>query len=288
LDSDHHRKNVEACVAYLRNRLPFIPKTILQLGTGLGSLAERVDPTLTIPYAQIPHFPQATVASHQGNLILGRLNNHPVAVLQGRFHFYEGYSTKEVSFPIRALSLLGARTLLLTNAAGGLNPLFAPGSIMILRDHLNFLGENPLRGPNIDVWGPRFPDLSIPYDPALIKVALDSAHHCGLKNVITGVYVCIPGPSLETPAETRWLRGCGADAVGMSSIPEVLVALHAGLRVLGLSVISNVNDPDNFQPIILDDIIDTAGKVAPQLERLIIEITGRIQGSAAGNRTSFL
>jgi purine-nucleoside phosphorylase len=196
-------------------------------------------------------------------------------VLQGRFHFYEGYSTKEVSFPIRVLSMLGAKTLLLTNAAGGLNPLFAPGSIMVIRDHLNFLGENPLRGPNVDTWGPRFPDLSIPYDPALIKMALDCAQHCGLKNVITGVYVCIPGPSLETPAETRWLRNCGADAVGMSSIPEVLVARHAGLNVLGLSVVSNVNDPDNFQPILLEDIIDTAGKVAPQLERLIIEIIGR-------------
>jgi purine-nucleoside phosphorylase len=277
LDSDRYRDNVEACVAYLHDRLPFTPKTILQLGTGLGSLAERVDPALIIPYAQIPHFPQATVASHQGNLILGHLNDRPVAVLQGRFHFYEGYSTKEVAFPIRVLSLLGAKTLLFTNAAGGLNPLFTPGSIMVIRDHLNFLGENPLRGPNIDTWGPRFPDLSIPYDPALIKIALDSAHHCGLKHVITGVYVCIPGPSLETPAETRWLRNCGADAVGMSSIPEVLVARHAGLQVLGLSVVSNVNDPDNFQPIILEHIIDTAGRVAPQLERLIMEIIKRIQ-----------
>ena len=280
MDSDRYRKNVEACVDFLRGRLPFVPKTILQLGTGLGKLADRVDPALIIPYAEIPHFPQATVASHQGNLILGCLNGHPLAVLQGRFHFYEGYSTKEVSFPVRVLSLLGAKTLLLTNAAGGLNPLFAPGSIMVIRDHLNFLGENPLRGPNVDSWGPRFPDLSCPYDPALIKIALDSAHHCGLKNVITGVYVCIPGPSLETPAETRWLRDCGADAVGMSSIPEVLVALHAGLRVLGFSVVSNVNDPENFQPIILEEIIDTAAKVAPQLERLIIEIVSKIQGSA--------
>jgi purine-nucleoside phosphorylase len=276
LDSDRYRENVEACVAFLRDRFPFVPKTILQLGTGLGSLAKRIDPALTIPYAEIPHFPQATVASHQGNLILGRLNDHPVAVLQGRFHFYEGYSTREVAFPIRVLSLLGAKTLLLTNAAGGLNPLFAPGSIMVIRDHLNFLGENPLRGPNVDSWGPRFPDLSRPYDPALIKIALDCAHHCGLKNVITGVYVCIPGPSLETPAETRWLRDCGADAVGMSSIPEVLVALHAGLRVIGLSVVSNVNDPDNFQPIILENIIDTAGKVAPQLEGLIVQIIAGI------------
>jgi purine-nucleoside phosphorylase len=275
LDPDRYRANVEACVTFLHDRLPFIPKTILQLGTGLGSLAERVDHALIIPYAEIPHFPHSTVASHQGNLILGLLNDHPVAVLQGRFHYYEGYSTKEVAFPIRVLSLLGAKTLLLTNAAGGLNPLFPPGSIMVIRDHLNFLGENPLRGPNIDSWGPRFPDFSIPYNPALIKIALDSALHCRLKNVITGIYVCIPGPSLETPAETRWLRDCGADAVGMSSIPEVLVARHAGLQVLGLSVVSNVNDPDNFQPILLEDIIDTAARVAPQLEQLLVEILGR-------------
>jgi purine-nucleoside phosphorylase len=279
--SDRYRENVEACVAFLRDRFPFVPNIILQLGTGLGGLAEQVDPACIIPYTKIPHFPQATVASHQGNLILGRINGHPIAVLQGRFHFYEGYSTKEVSFPIRVLSLLGAKTLLLTNAAGGLNPLFQPGSIMVIKDHLNFLGENPLRGPNVDSWGPRFPDLSHPYDPALIKIALDSTRHCGLKNVITGVYVCIPGPSLETPAETRWLRDCGADAVGMSSIPEVLIALHAGLKVLGLSVVSNINDPDNFQPIILEDIIDTAGKVAPQLERLIIEIIGRIRNPSS-------
>jgi purine-nucleoside phosphorylase len=274
---DRHQEMVEACVTHLRHRFPFVPEIILQLGTGLGGLADQIDPEILIPYSEIPYFPQATVTSHQGNLILGRLNGCSVVVLQGRFHFYEGYSAKEVSFPIRVLSLLGAKTLLLTNAAGGLNPLLRPGSIMVMKDHLNFLGENPLRGPNVDSWGPRFPDLSCPYDPALIKIALDCAHHCDLKNVITGVYVCIPGPSLETPAETRWLRDCGADAVGMSSIPEVLVALHAGLRVLGISVVSNVNDPENFQPIILEDIIDTAAEVTPQLERLIIEIIAKIK-----------
>ena len=278
-DGNRFRQRVEGCAAFLRERFPFLPETILQLGTGLGSLAERIVPALSIPYADIPHFPQSTVESHQGNLILGRLGCHPVVVLQGRFHFYEGYSTREVAFPIRVLSLLGVKTLLLTNAAGGLNPLFLPGSIMVIDDHLNFLGENPLRGPNVDSWGPRFPDLSRPYTPALIKMALDSAHACGLKNVITGVYVCIPGPSLETRAETRWLRDCGADAVGMSSVPEVLVAVHAGLQVLGLSVISNVNNPDCFEPILLDDIIDTAARVAPQLERLIEEIAGRFEKS---------
>jgi purine-nucleoside phosphorylase len=275
-DSKRYQLQVEESAAFLRDRFAFAPQTIFQLGTGLGSVVRQVEPDLIIPYAEIPHFPRSTVDSHKGNLILGRLNGHPVAALQGRFHYYEGYSTKEITFPIRVLSLLGAKALLTTNAAGGLNPLFTPGSIMVIRDHLNFLGENPLRGKNVDSWGPRFPDMSSPYNPGLIKIALDSAQHCGIKNVITGVYVCIPGPSLETPAETRWLRGCGADAVGMSSVPEVLVALHAGLSVLGLSVISNVNDPDNPQPVTLEDVIETASRTTPRLERLIVEIIRRI------------
>lgn len=273
-------ERVDECVAFLRNTLPFIPRTIIQLGTGLGDFVEQIDVALTLPYKEIPHFPQSTVESHKGNLVLGYIQGEPVAALQGRFHFYEGYSTSEVTFPIRVLSLLGAKLLLLTNAAGGLNPIIAPGSIMIIRDHLNFLGENPLRGPNNDDWGPRFPDLSVPYHPALIKTALDSATNCRLKNVISGVYVCIPGPSLETPAETRYLRESGADAVGMSSVPEVIVAKHGGMEVLGLSVVSNVNDPDNFQPILIEDILDTAAKVTPQLKKLVFEICGRLKNMA--------
>lgn len=272
-----HVQKVTQCVAYLRDTLPFIPRTVVQLGTGLSSFADKIDQALVIPYSQIPHFPVSTVESHQGNLIIGTLQGEQVAVLQGRFHFYEGYSTKAVTFPIRVLSLLGSRLLILTNAAGGLNPIISPGSIMVIRDHLNFLGENPLRGPNVEAWGPRFPDLSVPYHPALIKTALDCATACGLKQVVSGTYVCIPGPSLETPAETRWLRECGADAVGMSSVPEVIVARHAGMEVLGLSVVSNVNDPDNFQPILLEDIIETATRTTPQLQQLVEAVTGRLK-----------
>jgi len=268
---------VNECVAYLRDTLPFLPRTVIQLGTGLGDFISRIDSRLVIPYHEIPHFPVSTVESHQGNLVIGYLAGEPVAALQGRFHFYEGYSTREVTFPIRVLSLLGARLLLLTNAAGGLNPLIAPGSIMVIRDHLNFLGENPLRGPNVEAWGPRFPDLSTPYHPGLIRTALDAARTCGLKKVVSGIYVCIPGPSLETPAETRWLRDCGADAVGMSSVPEVIVARHAGMQVLGLSVVANVNDPDNFQPILIEDVIRTAAETTPQLQQLIVEIAGRLR-----------
>lgn len=273
---DEYRQRVEESVAWLRSRVPIQPRTIIQLGTGLGDFVDNVDIKRVFPYQDIPNFPCSTVQSHKGNLIIGHLAGEPVAVLQGRFHFYEGYSTKEVTFPIRVLSLLGTRLLILTNAAGGLNPIIQPGSIMVLRDHLNFLGENPLRGINIDEWGPRFPDLSVPYHPGLIKMALDSSGRCSIKNVLSGTYVCIPGPSLETPAETRWLRECGADGVGMSSVPEAIVARHAGMEVLGLSVVSNVNDPDNFQPILLDEIIATAAAVGPRLKQLLTDIASRL------------
>lgn len=272
VESDKYREQVNECVRYIKGKTTFSPTAIIQLGTGLGGFADLIDQVHCFPYSTLPHFPKATVDSHRGNLILGFIQDKPVAVLQGRFHFYEGYTTKEITFPVRVLSQLGTKTLLTTNAAGGLNPIIHPGTIMVIRDHLNFLGENPLRGINIEQWGPRFPDLSEPYHPGLIKNAMDSAIACGLKNVITGVYACIPGPSLETPAETRWLRESGADGVGMSTVPEVIVAIHAGMQVLGLSVVSNVNDPDNFQPILLEDIIETAGKVTPQLEMLISEI----------------
>ncbi len=267
---------VEESLAFLQKQLPYIPRTLIQLGTGLGDFANTLTTDLIIPFEELPNFPKPTVPSHSGNLHIGKIGNHSVAVLQGRYHYYEGYSTQEVAFPVRVLSLSGVENMIITNAAGGLNPLFKPGSIMIIRDHLNFLGENPLRGPNVDHWGPRFPDLSEPYHRGLVKIALDSATKCGLNNVISGVYVCIPGPSLETPAETRWLRQAGADAVGMSTVPEVLVALHGGLKVLGLSAVSNVNDPDNFQPILLEDILATSAQIEPVLARLITEILQHI------------
>lgn len=276
MDNTDYKNRVEECLVFLQRQLPTAPRTIIQLGTGLGQLAESVKKEVVLPYSDIPHFPKATVSSHHGNLIYGNIGDHKVVVLQGRFHYYEGYSTKEVAFPVRVLSLLGAENFIITNAAGGLNPLYHPGSIMIIRDHLNFLGENPLRGANVDNWGPRFPDLSEPYHPGLIKTALNCANNCGIKNVITGVYVCVPGPSLETPAETRFLRQAGADAVGMSSIPEVIVALHGGLKVLGLSVVSNVNDPDNFQAIAIEDIISAASQTEPQLKQLVIEILSHL------------
>ena len=267
-----YRQQVEEAVAFLGKRKPVRPEIVLQLGTGLGALAEAVEEQVVIPYAEIPHFPQSTVTSHAGNLVFGTLCGRKVALLQGRLHFYEGYSARQVAFPLRVLSLLGARTAVITNASGGLNPDFVPGTIMVLADHIYLLPDNPLRGPNVDDWGPRFPDLSRPYDRRLQEAVFTAAAELGYDEVAGGTYVCIPGPSLETPAETRYLRMIGADAVGMSSLPEVLVAVHAGMRVLGLSVVANVNDPDNFTPIMLEDIVAAAGRAGPRLQQLLLFI----------------
>ena len=271
-DMRDYRKKVEETVGFLQDTIRKPPSVVIILGTGLGSLIDSIAIDTLLPYEEIPHFPRATVPGHHGNLIFGTLCNRDVAVLQGRFHYYEGYSTRELTLPLRTLSLLGADTLVVTNAAGGLNPAFRPGTIMVIRDHLNFIGENPLRGANMDDWGPRFPDLSEPYDKNLIEAALQCAEKLHMADVTTGVYVAIPGPSLETPAETRFLRTAGADAVGMSSVPEVIVARHASMRVLGLSAVANVNDPDNFAPILLDDIITAAGEIEPALQKLIKEV----------------
>lgn len=264
-----HTQKVEETVAFLRQRLPGTPRVIVVLGTGLGRLAEHMTEEVRLPYESIPHFPRSTVTSHAGNLLYGTLGGKQVAVLQGRFHFYEGYSAWELTFPVRVLSLLGAELLLVSNAAGGLNPDYAAGTLMIMNDHLNFIPDNPLRGPNVDAWGRRFPDCSRVYDPTLIDLAIACATGLDLPNVVSGTYVAIPGPSLETPAETRFLRMCGADAVGMSTVPEVLVAVHAGLRVLGISMVSNVNDPDNFQPIRIEDILVQAEKSEKDFVRLV-------------------
>jgi purine-nucleoside phosphorylase len=267
-----YKSNADDTVKFLQEKIKKAPSAVIILGTGLGGLIDSMEVDTLLPYDEIPHFPQSTVEGHHGNLIFGTLSGRDVAVLQGRFHYYEGYSTKELTFPLRALSLLGTEILVVTNAAGGLDTRFSPGTIMVIRDHLNFIPDNPLRGENIEAWGPRFPDLSEPYDRNLIDVTMQCAKKLKLANVTKGVYVAIPGPSLETPAETRFLRNAGADAVGMSSVPEVIVAKHAGMQVLGLSAVANVNDPDNFAPILLDEIIQAAQKIEPDLQQLIREV----------------
>ena len=269
---EDYKYKVDETVSFLKEKMKRAPSVVIILGTGLGGLIDSIEIDTLLPYEEIPYFPRSTVEGHQGNLIFGNLNGKSVAVLQGRFHYYEGYSTRELTFPIRTLSLLGAKTLVVTNAAGGLDTDLVPYTIMVIRDHLNFIGENPLRGENVDDWGPRFPDLSEPYDRKLIAATLQCAEKLHMTNVTTGVYVAIPGPSLETPAETRFLRLAGADAVGMSSVPEVIVAKHAGMKVLGLSAVANINDPDNFIPIMLDDIIKAAQRIEPDMQELIKEV----------------
>ena len=272
-----YQDTVYKAAEYLRGRLPagFLPRVGLTLGTGLSGLGRAIEDPLTIPYADIPGFPLSTVESHEGHLILGRLAGQPVAALAGRFHLYEGYSAKEVTLPVRALAMLGVEVFIFCSAAGGLDPTMESGRVMLVRDHINLTGDNPLIGPNVDQWGERFPDMSAVYDPQLQALARSMARAQGL-NIYCGVYVGLKGPSMETPAETRMLRILGADAVGMSMVLEVIAARHHGLRVLGFSAISNVNDPDDMQPAPLELVIDNAGKAGADLERLITGVLGEL------------
>ncbi len=276
-ESRLYREQVNDTVSFLEEKLPGTPEVVIILGTGLGALADALENPMSLDYEDIPHFPRSTVTSHAGRLLFGELAGKQVAVLQGRFHYYEGYSTRQITFPLRVLSLLGARFLVVSNAAGGLDPSFRPGTLMVIEDHINFIPENPLRGTNIEEWGPRFPDLSQVYDRSLQELAQQCGEELNIDRLASGVYVAIAGPSLETPAETRYLRNCGADAVGMSTVPEVIVAVHAGLRTLGIAMVANVNDPDNFQPILIDDILVEAKKAEGDFVRLIAEVVRRIK-----------
>jgi purine-nucleoside phosphorylase len=271
-EAGNYRTRVEEAVAFLRTCLGDPPEICLILGTGLGGLADRVQAPWAMSFKEIPNFPVSTTPGHAGRLVCGQLSGRRVAVLQGRLHHYEGYAAREITLPLRVLTRLGCATLVAVNAGGGLNPAFRPGTLMLIRDHLNFIPDNPLRGPNVEEWGPRFPDLSRPYDHRLIELALEEARKLGMAEVVPGVYAAVPGPSLETPAETRFLRRNGADAVGMSTVPEVIVARQAGLRVLAISVIGNVNDPEDFQPILIEEVLDAMAGAAAGLERLLLAV----------------
>jgi purine-nucleoside phosphorylase len=266
---------VSESVEFLRIKADIQPQIGIVLGTGLGGLADRIQAVAIIPYGEIPHFPVPTVPSHMGRMIFGSLAGKTVMAMQGRFHYYEGYEAKEITFPIRVMAAMGMRNLFISNAAGGLNPLFQAGDLMLISDHLNLTGQNPLRGENVDAWGPRFPDMTEPYSPELLELAGQAARELGME-VHRGVYVGVTGPSMETAAETRFLRFIGADAVGMSTIAEVIVAVHAGIRVLGISVITNVNLPDDYQPAPIEQVIATAKSAEPKVIRLVEETLKRI------------
>ena len=266
---------VERAADVVRKRSKVRPDVGIILGTGLGGLADEIEGAVSIPYQDIPGFPLSTVESHAGRLLVGRIGTRAVVAMQGRFHRYEGYGLAEVTFPVRVLCALGVTTMIVSNACGGMNPLWAPGDLVLLSDHINLLGDNPLVGLNDERLGPRFPDMSDPYDSELRALARAAALELGLI-LREGVYVAVPGPSLETRAEYRMLRTLGADVVGMSTVPEIIVAAHGGMRALGIAIITDQCLPDALEPADIGRIIATATKAEPALTRLIKSVVGRL------------
>lgn len=266
---------VQAAAGVVRSRSTVAPEVAIILGTGLGGLAREIAVEAEVPYEQVPGFPLSTVETHAGKLLLGRLAGRPVVAMQGRFHRYEGYDLQQVTFPVRVMHALGARTLIVSNACGGMHPLWAPGDLVLLSDHINLLGDNPLVGPNDERLGPRFPDMSAPYDPELRALTRGLALELGI-GLREGVYAAVAGPNLETRAEYRMLRAIGADVVGMSTVPEVIVAGHQGMRTVGISIITDQCLPDALEPADIGRIIETAGRAEPELTRLITALVRRL------------
>lgn len=269
------RKHIDESIRFLRTKTALQPSVGIILGTGLGGLAREIAQETVINYEEIPHFPVSTVESHHGRLIFGTLGGKKVVAMQGRFHYYEGYTMQQVTFPVRVMKFLGVNTLLISNAAGGMNPQFRKGSIMIITDHINLQGDNPLIGPNDDTLGPRFPDMSEPYSKQLIALAEQVALDLKIR-VERGVFVAVAGPNLETRAEYRFLRWIGADAVGMSTVPEVIVANHMSMRVLGMSIITDECFPDALQPAKVEDIIAVASATEPKLTAIMKGVVERL------------
>jgi purine-nucleoside phosphorylase len=272
---DLHDQIQEAAAA-IRAKWTGQPRAGIILGTGLGGLAQEINTEAALPYEDIPHFPRSTVASHAGRLVCGKLAGTAVVAMEGRFHFYEGYSLKQITLPVRVFKALGCEVLIVSNAAGGMNPQFDKGDLMLIEDHINLMGDNPLIGPNDERLGIRFPDMCYPYDRELLalaqRIALEERMACR-----KGVFVAVPGPNLETRAEYRFLRGMGADAVGMSTVPEVIVGVHSGLRNVGISVITDMCLPDALQPVKLEDILETADRAEKKLRVLVRRIVGELK-----------
>ncbi len=270
---------VQEAAAFLRERIGSAPDTAVVLGSGLGGFTARLGDPVAVGYAEIPHWPVSNVVGHAGTLVIGNLGGRRVAALSGRAHYYEGHPAQRAAFPTRVVASLGVRVLLLTNAAGGINLAFKPGTLMIIDDHINLMGLNPLIGPNDDRLGPRFPDLIEPYDRDLQKRALQIALE---ENIVAhrGVYVAVPGPNLETRAEYRYLRAIGADVVGMSTVPEVLVAVHAGLKVLGFSIVTDLCLPDALEPALIEEILAVARTAEGKLRILVRRILETLDAPA--------
>jgi purine-nucleoside phosphorylase len=268
IGSDHQVERIEAAASVIRARTRIAPRVAIILGTGLGGLAREIESPVIIEYGDIPGFPLSTVESHAGRLFVGHMSGCPVVAMQGRFHRYEGYSLRQATFPVRVLRQLGAETLIVSNACGGMRADWQAGNLMVIADHINLLGDNPLIGPNDDRLGPRFPDCSALYDAGLRALAHRVAAEQGTV-IREGVYVAVAGPNLETRAEYRMLRTLGADVVGMSTVPEVLVATHGGMKVLGISIITDMCIPETLEPASLEKILQIAGAAEPRLTSLV-------------------
>jgi purine-nucleoside phosphorylase len=266
---------IDEAAAVIRTHASGRPRVGIILGTGLGTLAAEIAQDARIDYAAIPHFPRSTTPGHAGHWVSGTLAGVPVVAMEGRFHAYEGYSHDQITFPVRVMRALGAEVLIVSNACGGMNPHYARGDIVVIEDHINLMHGNPLVGPNDDRLGPRFPDMSAPYDQALLEQALQIARREGFI-AHKGVYVAVTGPNLETRAEYRFLERIGADVVGMSTVPEVLVAVHAGMRVLGLSIVTDMCLPDALRPAVLEEILAVAGAAEPKLRKIVLGVVGAL------------
>lgn len=269
------RNKRSEALEYIQSKTALRPNFMLILGTGLGQLADEMDIELEIPYDEIPHFPVSTVESHAGKLLFGKLGGKQIVAMQGRFHFYEGYSMQQIAFPVRVLKANGADTLIVSNACGGMNPIYRRGDIMVIHDHINMLGDNPLIGPNDNELGPRFPDMSEPYTERLVELAENVAIENGIK-MHKGVYVSLSGPTMETKAEYRFLRLIGADVVGMSTVPEVIAAVHMGMDVLGISVITDECFPDALEAVDIEDVLAAAAMAEPKMTRVIIGVLEKL------------
>jgi len=266
---------IDEAAAWIQSRTKYKPTIVLILGSGLGAIGDIVEGAEFYPYGDIPGFPRTTVPGHVGRLVVGKLEGNEVVVMQGRFHFYEGYSMEEVTFPIRVMKRLGIETLIVTNAAGAVNKGYVPGDLVLIVDHINFQGTNALIGKNFDSFGPRFPDLSCPYDPELRCIAKDAATELDME-LREGVYAALTGPNYETPAEVRMMQVLGADAVGMSTVPEVVVANHSGMRVLGISCITNMASGVIDTPLSHEEVIATSNRVRDRFIKLMLGIVKRI------------
>ncbi len=268
-------KKIVETTEFIHQRFNKQPEVGIVLGTGLGGLVSEIEIECTLEYTDIPNFPVSTVESHSGKLIFGKLGGKMVVAMQGRFHYYEGYSLKEVTFPIRVMKMLGVKRLLVSNASGGVNPDFEVGEIMFINDHISLFPEHPLRGPNIDELGPRFPDMSEPYDLSMLSLAKEIASEKGIK-ISEGIYAGLTGPSLETPAEYKYIRNIGADTVGMSTVPEVIVARHMDIPVFAISIITDLGVPGKIKKVNVAEIIAVSAKQEPKMTVIMKELVARV------------